>query len=160
MRKSYLTLTVAAIVVGLSGPVTAAMQEKIPYLPRVQPAAPMQPAAPKSTIVTGCVGRGTADDTYVLTNVTRDVEAAVKDASKTETLLLSGPDVDMSQHVGHQVSLTGMHAAADSAIGTTGATDVKPDAPSTVAKTNPKVPTGFTVKSLKMISATCSEAGD
>ena len=154
MRKSYLTLTVAAIVVGLSGPVTAAMQEQIPYLPRAQP------AAPKSTIVTGCVGRGTADDTYVLTNVARDAEAAVKDASKTETLQLSGPDVDMSQHVGHQVSLTGMHAAADAAIGTTGASDVMPGAQSTVAKTNPKVPAGFTVKSLKMISATCSEVGD
>jgi hypothetical protein len=153
MRKRCLTLSVAAIVVGLSGPVAAVRQDKIPYIPRVQP------AAEKSTTVTGCVARGTAAETYVLTNVTREGEAPVKPAAKPESLLLSGADVDMSKHVGHQVSVTGVAAATDHAIGTTGATAVKPAAESTM-KTDAKVPARFTVQSLKMISATCSEVGD
>jgi hypothetical protein len=106
------------------------------------------------------VGRGTNSETYVLTNVTRDGEAAVKPASETETLLLSGSDIDISTHVGHQVSVTGMHTALDQAIGTTGAASVKPATESTLSTTGAKVPAGFTVQSLKMISATCSEAGD
>jgi hypothetical protein len=154
MKTSCLALTVAAIVVGLGGTAAGVVQDTIPQIPK------LQPAAAKSTTVTGCVGRGATADTYVLTNVTRDGEAAVKDASKTGTLLLSGSDIDISTHVGHQVSVTGMHAATGGAIGTTGATDVKPGSESTRTTTGAKVPAGFTVKSLKMISATCSEAGD
>ncbi len=154
MKKSGWTLTVAAIVVGLSGTMSGVVQDKIPEIPK------LQPAAAKSMTVAGCVGKGTTADTYVLTNLTRDGEPAVKDASKTETLVLSGSDVDMSKHVGHQVSVTGLHAATDYSIGTMGVTDVKPGTPSTMTRTGAKASTAFTVKSLAMISATCSKAGD
>ena len=152
---SCFVLTVAAMVVGLGGAAARGTQDKIPEIPTTQP------WIAKSVTVTGCVGRGTTADTYVLTNVMREGEAAVKEASTTETLLLSAADIDISKHVGHQVSVTGMDAATvNRAIGTTGTTDVKPVPESTMTKTAAKVPAGFTVKSLKMIAATCSEAAD
>jgi hypothetical protein len=154
MKTSCLTVTVAAMVVGLSGATAKGIQDKIPEIPT------LRAMAAKSVTVKGCVGRGTAPDTYILTNITREGEATVKDASKPETLLLSTADIDISKHVGHEVSVTGMHAVPSQAIGTTGATDAKPATESTMTKTDAKVPTGFAVKSLTMISATCSQAGD
>jgi hypothetical protein len=113
-----------------------------------------------NTTVTGCVAQGTTANTYILTNVIRDGDATAKERGKSETLLLSGSDVDMSKHVGHKVSVTGVDDIAALPIGTTGALEIiKPTAESTVAK-DAKVPAGFAVKSLKMISASCSEAGD
>ena len=150
MRKnSCLAVTIAAIVAGLSGSMEG-MQDKIPEIPK------LQPAAAQSMTVTGCVGRGTAADTYVLTNVIRDGEAVGKNVSKIETLLLSGSDIDFSRHVGHKVAVTGMHAARGYTIETTAATAIE----SAMGKTGAKVPSRFTVQSLTMISATCFEAGD
>ncbi len=153
MKTSCLTVTVAAMLVGLSGATATGIQDKIPEIPTIRG------AAVKNVTVRGCVGRGTTADTYILTNVTRDGEATVKDASKPETLLLSAANIDISVHVGQQVSVTGMHDTSQ-AIGTTVATEVKPATESMVAKTAAKVPAGFAVKSLTMISATCSQAGD
>ena len=151
-KKNCLAATIAAILAGLSGSMDA-MQDKIPEIPKPQPVA-----APSMT-VTGCVGRGTTAGTYVLTNVIRDVEAVGKNAGKIETLLLSASDIDISSHVGHKVSVTGMPAARGYTIETTGATDVKPATESTAATTGAKIPARFTVQSLTMISTTCSEAG-
>jgi hypothetical protein len=152
-QKSWLAATIAAIVVGLSGSLEG-MQDKIPEIPKPQP------AAAQSMTVTGCVGRGTTAGTYVLTNVIRDGEAVGKDADKIETLVLSGSDIDISSHIGHKVSVTGMPVVRGYTIETLGATDVKPATESTMAKTGAKIPARFTVQSLTMISATCSEAGD
>jgi hypothetical protein len=152
-KKTCLAATIAAIVAGLGGSMEG-MQDQIPEIPK------LQPAAAQSMTVTGCVGRGTAADTYVLTNVIRDGEAVGKNASKIETLLLSGSDIDFNRHVGHKVSVTGMPAARGYTIETTGATDVRPATELTMAKTGPTIPARFTVQSLTMISATCSEAGD
>ena len=150
MRKnSCLAVTLAAIVVGLSGSLEG-MQDTIPEIPKPQP------AAAQSMAVTGCVGRGTTAGTYVLTNVTRDSEAQGRNADKSETLLLSGSDIDISRHVGHKVSVTGMPAARGYTIEATGATATE----STMAKTGAKSPARFTVQSLTMISATCFETGD
>ena len=164
MNSIYLAATVA-MVAGLStyAPVTESGQEQIPYLPMAQP------IASGSATVSGCVAQGTVADTYVLTGVVRDFDPTAptappvpmaKEGSKPDTLLLTGSDVDMSKHVGHKVSVTGMDAAAaDSPIGTSGATDAKPGSDAAMAKTGARVPTGFTVKSLKMISGSCTEAG-
>jgi hypothetical protein len=169
MNSIYLAATVA-MVAGLStyAPVTESGQEQIPYLPTPQP------IAAQSATVSGCVAQGTVADTYVLTGVVRDVEPTapattpvpmapvpvVKEGSKSATLLLTGSDVDMSKHVGHKVSVTGTDtAAADRPIGTSGSTDAKPGTDSATAKADAKVPAGFAVKSLKMISGSCTEAG-
>src|ERR1700741_1158595 len=101
MKTICLAVTLAAMVVGVSGATARAVQDKIPEIPTVQG------SAAKHVTVMGCVGHGTTRDTYILTNVTRDGEATAKDASKPETLLLSAPDLDISKHLGHQVSVTG-----------------------------------------------------
>jgi hypothetical protein len=154
MKTRCLSVTLAAIVVGLSGATARGIQDKIPEIPTVRS------MAAKSVTVTGCVGRGTAPDSYILTTVSREGEATGKDASRPETLLLSAAHIDISKHVGHQVSVTGMDAATSQAIWITGATDVKPATESTMTKTGAKVPAGFIVKSLTIISDTCLQAGD
>jgi len=167
MNSIYLAATVA-MVAGLSAyvPVTESGREQIPLLPMPQP------IAAHSATVSGCVAQGTVADTYVLTGVVRDVDPLApptppvpmapmaNEGSKHETLLLTGSDVDMSKHVGHKVSVTGTDiAAADRPVGTSGAVDAKAGTDSAITKTVAKVPAGFTVKSLKMISASCAEAG-
>ena len=65
-----------------------------------------------------------------------------KDAMAPTTLTLMGSSVDLSQHLGHKVSVTGSlaHEEMDAMDkGTMG-----------------KATSAFTVKSLKMVAATCS----
>jgi hypothetical protein len=147
-----LAVIAVAVVMGLSGGAAKGNQDTIPQIPTARS------MASKSVTVTGCVGRGTTPDSYVLTNVTQEGHATVNDARKPETLLLSAEDIDISKHVGHLVSVTGMHAATNRA--TPGATDVMPATESTTTKAAAKLPAGFAVTALKMISGTCSEAGD
>ena len=52
-----------------------------------------------------------------------------------------------------------MDIAADRPVGISGAMDRKPGTDSTMTRTGAKVPAGFTVRWLKMISASCAEAG-
>jgi hypothetical protein len=154
MSTTHAAWTIAAVVMGLSGPAAVVSQDKIAELPTSPSVFAL------GTTVTGCVAQGTTANTYILTNVIRDGDATAKQRVKPETLLLSGSDIDMSKHVGHKVSVTGVDAAATLPIGTTGALEIiKPTAESTVAK-DAKVPAGFTVRSLKMISSSCSEAGN
>ena len=111
MSTTYAAWTIAAVVMGLSGPAAMVSQDKIAELP-------MSPSIfALSTTVTGCVAQGSTANTYILTNVIRDGEATAKQPAKPETLLLSGSNVDMSKHVGHKVSVTGVDAAAALPIG-------------------------------------------
>ena len=66
-----------------------------------------------------------------------------KEGSKSETLLLTSSEVDMSKHVGHKVMVTGMAVAADRPVGTSGAIDAKPGTDSAMTGTGAKVPAGF-----------------
>ena len=158
MNSIYLAATVA-MVAGLSAyaPVTESGQEQIPLLPM------SLPVGATSMTLTGCVAQGTSADTYLLTGIVRDVEpmappvAMAKEGSKSETLLLTSSDVDVSKHVGHKVTVTGMAVAADRPVGTSGAIDAKPGTDSAMTRTGAKIPAGFTVKSLKMISASCAD---
>jgi pentapeptide MXKDX repeat protein len=115
---------------------------------------------------TGCLEAGTAAGTFMLTHVatadhmgkdmmkkdamakdTMTKDAMAKDGMSHEsmapkTLTLTGSSVDLSKHLGHQVSLPGWlaHEKMDAMEkGTMG-----------------KSTSTFTVKSLKMIAATCS----
>jgi hypothetical protein len=152
MKTTCLAITMVAMAIGLSAPTRGVSQDKIPELQRPRPDFAM------STTVTGCVAQGTTTDTYVLTNVTRDLEGTVKAATKPLTLVLSGSDVDVGKHLGHKVSVTGWDITANRAMGAAGAS--KPATESIVKETGGKVPGVFTVKSLKMISASCADAGD
>ena len=115
---------------------------------------------------TGCIEAGSAAGTFMLTHVatadhmgkdmmkkdamakdTMKKDAMAKDGMSHEsmapiTLTLTGSAVDLSKHLGHEVSLTGSlaHEKMDAMEkGTMG-----------------KSTSTFTVKSVKMIAATCS----
>jgi hypothetical protein len=105
---------------------------------------------------TGCIEAGSAAGTFMLTHVAtadhmgKDImtkDAMAKDRMSHEsmaptTLTLTGSSVDLSKHLGHKVSITGslphekMEAMEKGTMG---------------KSTSP-----FTVKSLKMVAATCS----
>src|SRR4029450_3260541 len=105
---------------------------------------------------TGCIEAGSAAGTFMLTHVAtadhigKDImtkDAMAKDRMSHEsmaptTLTLTGSSLDLSKHLGHKVSLTGSLAHE------------KMDAmeKGTMGKSTPT----FTVKSLKMVAATCS----
>ncbi len=109
--------------------------------------------------ITGCVARGTAADTFTLAEGKAGAPAAAADATAPAALVaLTGSDVDLSKHVGHNVTLTGSYASPDATVGTSGT-----EKPATTATTatpaatedSKKVAKTFTVKSLKMVSPTC-----
>jgi hypothetical protein len=69
----------------------------------------------KEVTYTGCVGAGTETRTYVLNKVvpvttTREVQGTTGTTSITETSYLMVPDqtVQIQEHVGHKVQVTGM----------------------------------------------------
>jgi hypothetical protein len=95
----------------------------------------------KDTTHTGCVEAGSAPGTFMLTHLAADDHMG-KDTMAPTTFSLSSASVDLSKHVGHKVSVTGSSAHG------------KMDAmeKDTMAKGTPT----FTVKSLKMVAASCS----
>jgi hypothetical protein len=104
----------------------------------------------KTRTYTGCLAAGAEAGTFTLTHAIADDhmgkdamkndamknDAMKHDAMKNDTLAVSSKNVDLGQHVGHKVTVTG--SPAD---------DMGANAKSTSA---------FTVKSLKMVSASCS----
>ena len=110
----------------------------------------------KDQVYTGCVEAGTPGATFMLTHIAADhmgkdavqkdtmaKDNVSKDAMAPTTLTLVSTSVDLSKHLGHKVSITGSPAAH-------GKTDaMKKDAMA-------KEASAFTVKSLKMVAASCS----
>ena len=105
----------------------------------------------KARTYTGCLAAGTEAGTFTLTHASADDhmgkdamkndamknDAMKNDAMKNDGLAVSSKSVDLSKHVGHKVTVTGSSAAD------------KMDATA-------KSMSGFTVKSLKMVSTSCS----
>jgi pentapeptide MXKDX repeat protein len=115
----------------------------------------------KDQTYTGCVAAGTMAGTFTLTHITADhmgkdamkkdsmaKDTMSKDAMAPTTLTVTSSSVDLSKHLGHKVSITGSPAAR-------GKMDaMKKDA---MAKDSmAKEASAFTVKSLKMVAASCS----
>jgi pentapeptide MXKDX repeat protein len=114
----------------------------------------------KDATYTGCIEAGTAAGTFMLTHVAADVmgkDAMKKDTMKKDTmakdtmskeamaptaLTLSSSSVDLSKHMGHKVAITG--SAAHGKMDTMAKDAMMKDA------------SAFTVKSLKMVAASCS----
>ncbi len=119
----------------------------------------------KDATYTGCVEAGTAAGTFMLTHVSADhmgndamkkdtmaKDGMGKDAMASANLTLTGSSVDLSKHVGHKVSVTG--SAAHGKMDAMGKDTMGKDA---MAKDGMvKDAPAFTVKSLKMIAASCS----
>jgi hypothetical protein len=137
---------------GASGRV--ATQEKIPLLSRDGWLDPW------AVTVVGCIAQGTSAGDYTLTTSIPQPEATDKDATKSIKLVLTSIEVDLSQHVGHTVSVTGVHAA-NLVTGTTGTTNSKKPVSEGAVKDDDKKMTGtFAVKSLKMVAASCSRRAE
>lgn len=147
--------TVAAVgmVLAFSTSAGAVNQERIPELPRDG-----RDDGSGATI-TGCVGRGTATGTYVLTRTAKEDEAAARGAVRRPPIVLSSTDIDMGRHVGHSVTVTGSYAREWApAFATTAATEKS--APVGVVDDSRKAPRTFTVKSLKVVADSCSQPAD
>jgi pentapeptide MXKDX repeat protein len=114
----------------------------------------------KDATYTGCIEAGTAAGTFRLTHVAADhmgkdamkkdtmaKDTMGKDAMAPTTLTLTNSSVDLSKHVGHKVSITG--SAAHGKMDAMGKDTMAKD-------TMTKDASAFTVKSLKMVAASCS----
>jgi hypothetical protein len=142
MKTVQISMVVATTVcVALSGAVVA--QERIPELQRDGA------AGGKAVTLSGCVARGGSSGTYTLASNVK-VEAAPTDADQPRTVALAGTDVDLAPHLGHIVSLTGSYLAATEPTAGT-------EKPAPAADASKPLRT-FTVKSLQMVAASCSEA--
>jgi hypothetical protein len=180
MKRTFPSLCFAAVfAVGLSAQTPA----QTPQNPTTNP-APSSMAGQKNTVtLTGCVKAGEEPNTFVLSNIKTDADhatgtsgstaaAAMPDLKGQEVRLIGAPaSVDLSKHVGHTVSVSGMMApqAGMTPRGTTGApstTTPSTNPPSTTEPANPsaarpsmdmnKAAHSFNVSSLSMVSATCS----
>jgi hypothetical protein len=148
MKRVKISMVVAtAVCLALSGAVSGA-QEKIPERQRDGG------ADAKMLTVSGCVARGASTGTYTLANKVKN-EAAPTDADQPPNVALAGTEVDLAAHVGHIVSLTGSYAAATEPTSPTGTAGT--DKPAAAADATKPLRT-FTVKSLKMVASSCSEA--
>jgi hypothetical protein len=104
----------------------------------------------KDVTYTGCLGAGSAVGTFTLTHLTTPahmrLEMTKKDAPKkaapvAATLSLTSSSVDLSMHLGHEVSVTGLPAPSENSCLKKG----------TMSDATP----ALIVKSLKVVAASC-----
>jgi hypothetical protein len=149
-RKTLKKIISAVAVVILSTAVSAAAagvsQDRIPELQR-----PGTTDDPGITL-TGCVARGTTNDSYTLLDAKKSATVASGASTPREPVALSGTAVDMSKHVGHSVEVTGTYPSIDLTTGTSGT------AASATTEPGKRPAKAFTVKSLKMVATSCSTA--
>src|SRR5687767_8148817 len=151
MQMSSRMIGALALSVALGTTVAGISQERIPELQRELP------AAVKGGTITGCVAAGAATGSYTLTNVLKEGDASTKDDIQRKTVALSGAAVDMSKHIGHQVTLTGGYSAPERATGTIGTAGTKKPAPGDAIEAE-RIPVDvFAVTALKMVAGSCAE---
>jgi hypothetical protein len=151
MRTSCFAVAVVGMTLALGASAAVAPQDKIPLLPRSGWTDPL------AVTVVGCIVQGTSAGGYALTTSVPQPEATDKDAIKSIKLVLTGTEVDLSQHVGHTVSVTGV-PAIHWATGTAGTTSSEtPVSEGAVTYDDKKTTRTFAVKSLKMIAAFCGD---
>jgi hypothetical protein len=132
-----------------------------PSTPQAAPASPYPSGAPqaehgdkdkgKSSKITGCVQSGTTAGTFELTNIKGKGAMASESSSSKTVKLVAAAGVDLSQHVGHQVEVSGSwNAASPSAAPAGGAPAGGAGAASAGGEKE------FNVTDVKMVSATCS----
>ena len=150
MTTMMSTAAVAAMALVASVAGAGVSQEQIPQAQRPGAAG----AETAAVTLTGCVARGTAADSYTLTEAKKGASTAAPSdaAAKADVVSLRGTEVDMSKHVGHSVTLAGSYAKPDAAVGTSGTEKPTPSTAAGGEKTTGKT---FTVTSLKMVSPTC-----
>jgi hypothetical protein len=111
-----------------------------------------------SATLTGCVVQGVTAGTYILTNIIKDEQTNAKDGFVRTSLLLSSTDVDVSKHVGHRVSVTGVYLSHG---GMTSVPSMDKPAPTEEIARGDKLTSGtFRVKSLALVADSCSQTAD
>jgi len=123
-------------------------------------------AQPKTVSYTGCVGAGTETRTYVLSKavpVTRTTETIGTTGSTTITetsyMLVPGQTVQVQEHVGHKVEVTGTLVPAGDSKTQTKTTIERDDAPDTTVKEKSKTDNAtprFNVTSIKDLGERCN----
>jgi hypothetical protein len=146
MKLTISTVALVALAATVSAAAAGASQGRIPDAQR-----PATMDAPGITL-TGCVARGIAADTFTLAEEKKSAPVAADANAPAPLVALTGTEVDLSKHVGHSVTVTGSYASTTAVVGTSGAE--KPAAPAAIEDSKKTAKT-FTVKSLKMVSATC-----
>ena len=154
MNRTCFAVAVVGITMAIGASARVATQEKIPLLSRDGWMDPW------TVTVVGCVAQGTSAGDYTLTTSMPRPEPTDKDATRPIMLVLTSTEVDLSQHVGHTVSVTGLHVA-HWVTGTTGLTDTIQPVSKSAVKDNDKKTTGtFAVKSLKVVATSCSQRAE
>ena len=165
--------TCFAALVGFALSAAAQSNPTTPQTPQTPPTSPY-PSSQASTMdhgdkktakLTGCVQAGTAAGTYELTNIKKAMKdtasasasastspsaPATAEAGSRTVKLVAAAGVDLSQHVGHQVEVSGSWNKSGTSASTPSA---NPDAAASASSSGAKE---FNVTDVKMVSATCS----
>lgn len=184
MKRMFPSLCLAAaFAVGLSA--------QTPQNPTTSPSASATAGQKNTVTLTGCVKAGADANTYVLSDIKSDAAktpstpgtagttgTAIPDLKGQEVKLIGAPaSVDLSKHVGHTVSVTGMLAPQSGmnprgTAGTPSTTTPSTTPPSTTppSTTEPSTPSAarpsmdmdraarsFNVSAVSMVSATCEK---
>jgi hypothetical protein len=161
------TCLAAAFAVGLSAqtPQTPPTAQS-PQTPPSAQSAPQDRDAAKTVTVSGCLKAGSSSDSFILSDLkwgspsatgavgTSGTAPASIGSASTLTIKPKG-DAKLSEHVGHQVEVTGTVAAADkSAARPTSPADpaAPPSAGAGAASSGP----AFEARTVKMVAQTCS----
>ena len=122
-------------------------------------------AEAKTVSYTGCVGAGTETKTYVLSKaipVTRTTETVGTTGTTTVTdtsyILVPGPTVQVEEHVGHKVEVTGTMIPAGDSKTQTKTTIDREDGPDSKVKEKTKADNAmarFSVTSIKDTGERC-----
>jgi hypothetical protein len=124
-----------------------------PTTPQTPSASSMEPkkADGKTITVTGCIAAGETPNTFKLTNVAPAGAAEATAAAKLAPsyALTADSSINLSEHVGHKVEATGMATVKKDAVSPT-------SNPGTPSSADLKELAKFNVKSVKMVSTTCS----
>ncbi len=115
--------------------------------------------------ITGCVQSGTTAGTYELTNIKKggghesasasESSASSSSSSSKSVKLVAAAGVDLSQHVGHQVEVTGSWSPSSSSSSSASSSSSSTTPPSASASSSGG-DKEFNVTDVKMVSATCS----
>jgi hypothetical protein len=152
MRTGYSATALGAMIVVLGAAVAGMSQDTIPEL--------QKEARSKSTsaTLTGCVAQGAAAGSYILTNITKDEQPNVKNGLVRTSVLLSSTDVDVSKHVGHRVSVTGVYLSQGRTTSVAAMDETVPT--EEIARGDKLTSATFRVTSLAVVADSCSQTAD
>ncbi len=170
------TCLAAAFAVGLAAQ-TPQTPQPTPSTPQTPPSSSYPASASqdrdsaKTVTVTGCLKAGESADSFTLSDLkwggsdkgagavgTSGSTAAPAAIGSATTLKIVPGSTKLSEHVGHQVEITGTvgDKSSSSASATTSPSDPAAGRPSATASATSSSSPSFNAKSVKMVSATCS----